>query len=59
MGALIESLPISEDEYTISSGMLNDMLENKLEIAAEFYHWNISLAGTSASNHWTWNIISC
>lgn len=27
MGALIESLPISEEEYTISSGMLNDMLE--------------------------------
>ena len=37
MGALIESLPISEVEYAISSKMLNDLLEDKLEIAAEPY----------------------
>jgi len=34
MGALIGSLPITEEEYTISPEMLNEMLENKLEITA-------------------------
>lgn len=37
MGALIESLPITEEEYTISPERLNEMLENKLEITAEPY----------------------
>ena len=35
MGALIGSLPITEEEYRISPEMLNEMLENKLEITAE------------------------